>query len=276
MLYELYIDVFFVINAILDGLILAIVRKVQKSPCSRVRIGLGAMTGSGILSLLVCIPGEKHVMMQFIFYLLAYGCMSWVTFPGGGRKQRVKTIVLLYVVSLFVNGLLQWLRPSVQHITGVLLYSAAVYGIVCVLFWIFRQIHAEEGSLYTICIEYKEHKIMLKGLWDTGNRLRSPYHGKGVTVLSYDSIQQYIAEPLKQCIEKGVADENTDLGNEMLYFVPYVTVGGGQELMAVIEAKRLLIKKNQEVIEYKNPLLGISKRPVSEKNQFQAVLTTDG
>lgn len=276
MLYELYIDIFFVINAILDGLIIAIVKKVQKCSGSKIRMCLASVVGSGLLSLFICIPFEKNVIFQLFFYMLSYGSMALVAFGWKGRKHLFKMVFFLYVVSLFVNGIFRWLSPNIRHITGVVCYCLVVYGIVCVLLWFFQQIQGEEEDLYTICIYYKDYKIILKGLWDTGNRLCSPYHGKGITVLSYDSMQQYISGNIKECIDKGIITEEADLGNERIFFVPYRTVSNQQEMMVVLEGKKLLIRKNKEIIEYKKPLLGISKNPVSEKDEFQAVLTTNG
>lgn len=277
MFYEVYIDIFFAVNAMLDFLIIQLARKIQHYKSTTMRVVLAAVAGSMVLCIFLCLPVRKYILIRVFFYIAAYAGMAAIAFPHNRKKSMIKAMLTLYGVSIFVNGIYQWLNLKIEHSFQVLASGIVIYLLINVIWFVYKQNQQCEKHICSVHIKFQKQDIILEGLWDTGNRLRSLYHGKGVSVINYDCIREFISEDMKTCIEAGKCTDNFTLpSGEKLFFIPYQTVGCAHGMMAVLPAERMTVEKNGEKLEYETPLLGISKVPVSKNDIFQIILTTDG
>lgn len=257
MFYEVYIDVFFAVNAMLDFFVIQLARKIQHYKSTNLRIVLASMTGSAILCIFICLPIRRYLLVRMLFYIGAFAGMSLIAFPYNRKKGIVKAVVTLYGVSLLINGIYQWLSLQIEHGYQVLLMGIFIYVIISLSWFVYKQRHGPQQHIYQVHLWIKQREVLLQGLWDTGNRLCSPYDGKGISIIDYECIREFISE------------------DEKFFFVPYQTVGCAHGLMKVITVDKMVIEKEGEMLEYIKPLLGISKTSVSKGNGFQIVLTTN-
>ena len=68
MYYELYMDVLFFTNFMMDSLLLLAVKKEMRCPVPYVRVFLGGAVGSGLTCLLIAVPLPVWIK-QILFYL---------------------------------------------------------------------------------------------------------------------------------------------------------------------------------------------------------------
>lgn len=276
MLYEIYIDVFFVVNAMLNFWIIQLVRKIQHYKTTNLRVIVASMAGSFILCVFVCLPFRKYIMVRFLFYVVSFGTMEVVAFPDNKKRSMLNGMLVLYGASLLVNGIYRWLSLEIDNTLQLLSVSILIYLSIKVGWSLCKQKNENQRHIYNVCIVYREQNILLKGLWDTGNRLRSPFHGKGVSVISYQSIQKYVSEGMQKYMEMGKCTDGFVATEEKMFLIPYETVDCKHGLMPVFVAEKMIIQREETTLEYQNPLLGISKTPVSSRDLFQVILTTNG
>lgn len=275
MSYEVYIDVFFAVNTVLDIPILILVRKIQHYRSSVVRIVLASMAGAGILSLMLCLKARTYVLIRAVAYVCAYGTMGAVAFPDRKGTERIRTAVAVYITGILFNGVFRWLSLKIEHLPGVLAGCLLVYAVVSGIMALYKRLQGKEHEIYEVRVRYHGRDIIMKGLWDTGNRLRSPYHGRGISVVSYEMVSGCMDSRLKLLMERGEMPQEYAAG-EPVYYVPFETVNHTGGMLPVIEAERLYIMKDNGMVEYRKPLLGVSMVPVSSSRTFQIILTTDG
>ena len=65
--YELYIDVLFLVNFMMDYILLLLVRKMLKCTATHGNICIGAMTGSFLTCLVIILP-VLHPFLKFILF----------------------------------------------------------------------------------------------------------------------------------------------------------------------------------------------------------------
>ena len=257
MYYELYIDVFFLENLMMDSLILLAVNRILK--CSRAygRIFAGALLGSAMACLAVLIPFPPAVRM-----FLVHGVTSSVMIAAGLKIrsgiQFVKAYLLLYLAAFAAGGVLQMVRPYVRWTSLLYAAAAAFYFLFA---WIWKRVPALFRRKEQICevLVFKAgNRYGLKALCDTGNVLADPLTGDPVCIL-----------------DPGAAEHIFGLsgGLERFRYIPYRCVGG-ESVMKIFRAEQMCILAEEE-IWIQSPLLGVGETVLSEKGEYQMILNPD-
>lgn len=274
-IYELYIDIFFAVNTMLNFLVIVLVRQILQYQSTVMKMAAAAAAGAFILSFYIVAGAGRFMWLRIVFFLSAYIVMSRIAFVRCRGRARIRAAISLYAMSIFVNGMWNWLGADVLGVWQLGIGIVLVYGMIRLIERVFRQLHGKEEEMCEVCIGYHGSMIRLKGLWDTGNCLKSPYHGRGISIVSYDCMKIYMPEALRACMESG-GDIKEHPEGERLFYVPYRTIDRPGGMLPVIEAQWMWIQKDQMTKEYQKPLLGLSMVPVGEKNRFQIILTTQG
>ena len=114
MYYEVYIDVMFLVNFMMDVLILFSVKALMKMPGSTKRVIAGGLVGSGLSCLVVILRLPVGITMAVLHMLVSSGMVVC------GLKIRsfsefLKCYILLYFVSVLIGGILGMLKPYVKY-----------------------------------------------------------------------------------------------------------------------------------------------------------------
>ena len=123
MYYELYIDVLFLINFMMDSLLLMAVKKVLRCSVKNGRVFVGSGLGAVLTCVLVALPLPTAVRL-LAYYTGIPSMMIRVGLDIRKGRQFWKAFGLLYVSAFLMGGMLQILRPWVR--TGSLFFAAAV------------------------------------------------------------------------------------------------------------------------------------------------------
>ena len=133
MYYELYIDVFFLENFMIDSLLLLAVGRVMKCGRSYGRIVLGGILGSLLTCLVIVIPLPAAAKLVF-FHVIVNSLMIIAGLKITSAGQFVKALVLLYLSAVVAGGAVQLFRPWLRY--AGLLYGAFAAGYFLFLaFW---------------------------------------------------------------------------------------------------------------------------------------------
>ena len=95
--YELYIDVFFLVNVTMDFFLLAAVRKMSGSRVSYRRIFLGALSGALLTCLIVVLPIPYASVKFILFHSLANAVMIKAGLGIKGKREFLQAFILLYI-----------------------------------------------------------------------------------------------------------------------------------------------------------------------------------
>ena len=110
MYYELYIDVFWMTNFMMDSLLLFAVRQMLKCPVGKGRIFMGGIVGSTMTCLIVLLP-LSGLLRFFAGGILTALVMIRVGFGKQPVRMYRKAFVFLYISAFLMSGILQLFRP---------------------------------------------------------------------------------------------------------------------------------------------------------------------
>ncbi|MGN0399900.1 MAG: sigma-E processing peptidase SpoIIGA [Blautia sp.] len=280
MYYEFYMDVFFVVNLVMDFFLLCLVKRSMGSAATPFHILAGAMLGAAGMCGTVWIPfGLLGVRMG-----IAHGILGVLMVKAGCRLKTVGEVVqgvlYLYAFSFFIGGILLALPDMANRgIIRFLAASAAAYCITTISSRLLKYLKGRREPLCQVMIRKGKKCIKVKGLYDTGNRLRDTVSGKPVCVLEY----QVFAGLLDHVQREGFDNllfwtENTsDLSaDSLLSFRPhmlvYQSVGIENGILLVVSVDEMYLTTGKERRLVKKPMLGLVPESLSADGTFQMII----
>ena len=268
MYYELYIDVYFLINLVMDYLLLLLVRSILKGSATHLRMLLGGLFGAAGACGLLFLPASFLMGKVILTYGILPVCMVKIGLQLKGKKQMVKGTALFYLVSFLTGGVYQWLYEHISSKTGFrtfLFFSAASYALI------------QTGmGFYPVVLFWKGKCCHTKGLLDTGNSLKDPVRNKPVCIIEYDALSELMTTEMRRQVEDMLklhvseTQEYEPGGN--FYYIPYHAVGKTNGLLPGCSIDYLRIDLDGEARIVKKPVLGICAEQVSSQKRYQMIL----
>lgn len=266
-----YIDEAFLLNALVDYLLLLSSARLAGEPLRRGRIALGAVLG-GLYSAAVFLPGWGFLDQPLCKVALAVG-MTLIAFGSSRRLLRV-SLVFFGVSAAFGGGVLA-LRlflgaPAVLDLRTVLLSAAGCYLFLTLIFG--RAARYGRRELTVAELELAGRKCRLTALVDTGNTLTDPATGKTVMVAEGEKVAPLFPKgecPTSAELSDPVgAMERRKGGGRHWRLLPYQTVGVPHGLLLCVRVDRARVGKE----EYGPILLALSPNPVSDGGGYNALI----
>lgn len=255
--YELYIDVFFLINFMMDYMVLTITKKMLKRSVSHVRLCVGALLGAFLTCIVLIMPVPYRAVKFVLFYggvgvlmLKAGLCIPW-------NRTFIRAYVLLYASSFLLGGVFTYFQQYLRH--GSLFFALAIISYYLVLgIWNLISYLARQNQYQCdVIVRNGKNVQRVRALIDTGNSLRDPVTGEPVSILS------------KKAAEKLYVGYN----ETAFRFIPYHSIGKPQGVMPLVKLDRLeILKKDKQVIDY--PYVAVSEEELS-KDDYEMILNPD-
>lgn len=262
MYYELYIDVFFLENFMLDSLLLLILNRVLNAGRSYVRILFGGMTGS-LLTCFLTIVSFPPAVRMILFHTAVNSIMLCAGLGIRRLSEFVRAFLMLYAAAAVLGGLMQIFRPYMRY-AGLFYASASVSCVILLKLWKYAvRIHRTQLTRMKVILYTDRKKISLTALLDTGNELRDCYTGEPVNVISPDT-----AAAITDHIE-------TETGFRL---IPY-RCAGGESLMKVFRIKKMCVCAGEGSTDgmrwVQSPLIGVSEQKLSGRSEYDMILNPD-
>ncbi len=266
-----YIDEVFLLNALVDYLLLLSAAKLAGEPLHRLRMALGALLG-GLYAAFVFLPGWGFLEAPLCKLASAVG-MTLFAFGGSRRLLRV-SLVFLGVSAAFGGGVLalQLLAgaPAVLDLKTVLLSAAVCYVLLTLVFQ--RSARHVGRELAPAHLELEGRKCVLTVLVDTGNTLTDPATGRAVLVAEGEKLgglfppgqcpgPEELTDPVK-------ALENREKDDRRWRLLPYQAVGVTHGLLLAVRVDRALIGGE----DYGSILVALSPTPVSDGGGYSGLI----
>lgn len=263
---RIYLDVFFVINFIMDYIVLSVTFSILGEPGKIWRRLLAAFIG-GVWAVLNVILVKYHGQWKILLNVATYTvtAVSMLLVAGGGRdaKKMLRAYFTMFVSAFCLAGICYavWYHTAVGYmlVTGRISVIHIVIGCICFLVVKsavkkFLRVRRSFGSdLCKVELTIENNRIQFLGLIDTGNVLKDPYTGKNVHIVRSD-------------ILSSVLEKKENYPKLHYRLVPFHSVGkeGGLipvidvDCMKVFDCRRMIFKDEAAIGIYDGMLSGTS------------------
>jgi|GEM_PF-89882 Sporulation factor SpoIIGA. len=291
MYLELYIDILFVVNVVMNYILLTLVRKILKCQTTHFRVLLGSIVGSLMACILVVLPIRSVLMQILIGYIVTSTCMVQIGCNIKGKKNLVRGVLSLYVLAFIMVGIYEalsgyieidnWLnlalmgsgQRSVAFRTFLTLTTLSYIIMVCGING-FKSFRNKVINTYEVILIEKGRKKELIGFLDTGNHLRDPFSQKPVSILDYAAIKGLMEETsIDSLMKMGNYEEFGQNAEKKIRYIPFHSIGKEKGVLPAVTIDFMNIKMGKRNIIVKNPVLAVCKQPVSVKGEYQVVLS---
>lgn len=266
-----YIDEMFLLNGIIDYLLLLASARLAGEPFHRLRLGLGALLG-GLYAAAVFLPGWGFLSHP-LCKLAVPAAMTLLAFGSSRRLLRV-SLTFWGVSAAFGGGVLALQlflgAPAVLDLKTTLLAAAGCYLFLTLLFH--RGARHGGGELRQARLELGGRACRLTALVDTGNTLTDPATGKAVMVAEGEKLgdlfppgscpgAEELTDPIKT-LEKRKGD------GCRWRLLPYRAVGVPWALLLAVRVDRAWVGEE----DYGPILVALSPTPVSDGGGYSALI----
>jgi len=253
--YELYVDVLFLVNFMMDYILLLIVRKMMKCTATHRRICIGAAVGSLLTCLVVILPIPYTIIKLILFHVLVNTCMIRVGLKIKTIRSFLKAIIMLYIGSFLLGGIMEVFRPYIRVGSLFLLIAIVGYYLVMAIWRFLSYMQRWNQCHYTVELYLGNKKYQIKGMIDTGNGLRDPISGTPVNILDRHTARTLFGEEHLKDVR----------------YIPYQSIGKKAGVLPAVQFERMCILKDTECW-VERPLIAISEETISKGGEYEMIL----
>lgn len=233
---KVYIELIYILNFLLDFMILYGTKRLLKINKSNIRITIGSLIGMMTTLLIyieittICLLIIK-IIMSFIIIIVSFGL-----------KNIIKNIIYFYAISIIIGGIIYLFDLNNNFYINFLLLIILSPIIIYIIIKELNNYKINIKDKYIVTITYNKKTYNLEGFIDTGNKLKSPISKKSIIIV------------------------NLKINPINIIYVPYKalnTIG----IIPCIKPDKILIN-NKEI---KNYLVGLAKDKL-ELNNYNCIL----
>ncbi|WP_010096772.1 sigma-E processing peptidase SpoIIGA [Ornithinibacillus scapharcae] len=291
----IYLDMVWILNFLLDLMLLLLTQALCREYTPKRRLVLGAIVASLIVPITLYFPNTyiSTVLGKILYSIL----IIIVTFRYISVNRLVKQLLVFYFVSFSIGGglfavhyLLQ--NPVALSAAGVLSYSSG-YGDP--ISWIFVVIgfpfvywftksrmdkHAIEkiryNQLYEVTIHFHNKNFSTTGFIDSGNQLIDPLTRKPVIICDEPFLKQWFDHEewnrLKRAYEEFDIDSIPLEWQNYIQVVPFHGVEGKSNFLFTIKPDKISISYGAQHIVATKLLIGIQFSELTADRRYHCLL----
>lgn len=257
MYYELYIDVFFVVNFTMDYLLLIIIRKMMKCPVSYRRIAVGALLGAFLTCLIVILP-IPYASVKFILFHSFVNVAMVITGLGiKDWREVIKAWLLLYVSGFLLGGVCQFFGRYVRIGSMFFILALAGYYAVSGIWSLLTYLARQSQYKCQVVLCQGDRQCQVQALIDTGNCLKDGLTGQPVSIAS------------RRVMKELCREENTG----KIRYIPYHSIGKSKGVMPVMTLDGMYVcRQKKQWIE--KPLMAVCEGEMTS-DRYEVILNPD-
>ena len=227
----IYIDLVFLVNIVLDFILLMSVSVILTRNTKLIRLVLGSLTGGvSTLALFINITSTLSIILKIILGLL----MVLTTFGYHNIKYTFNNLFYLYTLSFSVGGVMYLLMDKPYYNYIVLIIDFII--VLSLYIKMIKKYQVSYSNYYKVKITIKDKDYDLVGFLDTGNKLYDTYKRRPVVIL----------------------DKKIKYNIEDLIYVPYTSLNN-TSVLKCLKTDKIII--NNHI--FKNYLVGLSNKKIN-------------
>jgi stage II sporulation protein GA (sporulation sigma-E factor processing peptidase) len=231
MYYELYIDVFFLVNFMMDIFVLGVAKNILKCPATCGSICFGAFAGAALTCLVIILPIET----TFIKFMIFHGLIS-IFMTRTGLKIKFnnglwKACAVVYISGFLIGGIFSCIKQYIREGAVFFVIAWLSYMLVLVIWRFLVSLKRIQDTTCEVLLINQSSQVKVKAILDTGNRLHDPITGKPVSIIS-----KRTANILWKEIPK-----------EGLRYIPYLTIEGKGGILPMLMVEKMCLYQECEI-----------------------------
>ncbi|NCC42642.1 MAG: hypothetical protein EOM18_03465 [Clostridia bacterium] len=273
--YEVFIDVLFIKNCVMDFFLLRLVNRLLRGSATLRRSLLGACIGAAGLCLLAIFPGSRllntilvHVVVNTM--MVRFGCNI--------KKIRnlVKGVLLVYAASILLGGAQQLIQRYTlfQGVRIFVLSGTISYLLLAAGIRAYARAEKKADRIFKVRLYANGKCKEGTALLDTGNSLMDPISGKPVCIAEMAVLEAIlpanINERLMEFGEGKIC--GNDFGNLKPHFIPFTSLGCSKGIVLAVTLDSMClegVKIHKEII---HPVIAFSRENSSFHGDYQVIL----
>jgi stage II sporulation protein GA (sporulation sigma-E factor processing peptidase) len=296
---EIYPDIIFLLNFIMDFILLYLLKKINKKNSSLPRL-LGAAAIGALFTVIISIFPWMNLVMRFLLmYIVVSVLMILIAFGKLSVWDLVKQTIALYLITYFIGGLINSIyyhiksrgylidiengqvlpNPSMKFIVITILL---IIPFILLMIWMYRWYKNHSLETYDVDLILFDRCVHTKGLMDSGNCLYDPIYQKPVIVIENTIMKELLTPEFIRDIEEAksyLQGNNFDVDQwniqrehiPRLRFIPYQSIGKKGVLLG-INLDKVLIYTGKETICNEKVTAAISDHLLSVKRRYHVIL----
>lgn len=279
MYYEVYIDIVFVTNLLMDYILLRLTGFIFGCRRNRMRCLLAAGAGALFSCFILYIPGERSVWTDI---LLHGTCAMLMLRIGYGMKKGgllVKAMITMYLTAFLCGGFWEVLAAgSGLTLKTFLLFAMCTWLGISSAIYLSDSIRVRMRHIYPITLSYQGKVQSAYGFYDTGNLLVDPLSGGPVSIVKPEVLEVMLSgellDKLKHLKENPGELKSTELASLKPHYLTYRTVEGRQGLLLAVTLEDLCIHTPREVVHISGPVFALSFEPSALGKEYKVLLNS--
>ncbi len=265
----LYLDLFFLLNLIMDLIVLLLCEQIGTRsgiPSGEwnlkkvFRITASAGFGACWACIAVCVRGIPPWLERGITLGIVSTGMTLIAFGYQGTGILICRLFSLLAGALLTGGtvsLLSFRGSSFEQMrSGVIVGAGA--GLALFSFIVSKTVFHLIGDsrlFYEVTLKYRGREKTIRALFDTGNRLREPYGNQPVHVIT--------ARACRGFCEKVAG----------VIYIPFCSVGQSQGMLPGIRMDEMEVRRRGQLIcRISHPWIALSREPLSSCGEYEMLL----
>ena len=295
---EIYLDVLFMENIVMNFLILMLTAKFSKTRTTSLRLFLGSLVGALYVVILVLCPGMKVYYTTFAKIILSCLIVA-VTFSLDKITTFLKTLATFYFSTfifggaafafLYFNQSGGFVKNGVVYVFSEsgwlsLFLSIITVAIIVKVFWDLIQLRlVRDKLLVSLGIAFEDRISYMDALVDTGNSLRDPLTNTPVIIVEFKAISEILPIEIKAIFEE--SNENdlnivTRVVSGSIWYsrfrlIPFTSIGKENGMLIGFKPDYIEVGENENKRGIENVIVGIYNRTLSKNEKYKALLSPE-
>ena len=216
MYYEIYVDVVFLTNLVMDYVLLRLVGRILDCRTSPLRSAGGAAIGALMACLFLYLPADGFGPFTFLLELLTAGIMvnrmQCNIRPHAGLKPQRHFYLAAFLCGGFWEAL--WDR-GVWTLKTFFILSGCGYLLFTCISVGYHYVQMKWKNIYPVRLGFQGRVVSLNGYYDTGNRLTDAATGRPVSMVDKEVIKELLSERSWECL-RHFQEESGEFENTVL------------------------------------------------------------
>lgn len=198
---KMYFEFIFILNFLLDFIILYGTKKILKINIKNMRLCLGSFIGSLTMFILFINISNLYLM---VFKIILSIIIILVSF---GTRNFFRNIIYFYLISIIIGGTVYLFDLNNNYYFNMALTIILAFMVVFILRKEVFNFKTKYQNKYFVSIYYNDKLYELDGFIDTGNRIVSPFKKESIILTNLDIVfdtSKVIYVPYKALNTSGV------------------------------------------------------------------------
>lgn len=279
MYQEVYIDVVFAANFLMDYILLRLIGRLMRLRQSRGRCLAGAGMGALFSSLILCVSMENRSYLSILLNIACAVGMLYLAYRIPLGKTMAAAVALFGGLTFLIGGFWEYIVGE-HGLSGAyfLLCALGIYGVLSACMYAFDHTEVLSRNKYPIRLKYRGKEVQTYGFYDTGNLLTDPYSGAPVSIASPEILKALCTgislEKLINIMKTPEELESTEIADLKPRYLFIRTVGQGERMILAVTLENLCIQTPKAVIHIAAPVFALSQEPFALGEEYEVLLNS--